>query len=129
VNDLGTNGTGSTQSEELEIVRHLGETMLLGQRLGPCLEFVVSELNGVTTRATNEVMVVVAGVAETKDGFPILPANDIDLIHARHHLQVAVDGRETHPQTLVAKRVVKLLSAEKSVGSLERMQDCRPLSR
>jgi hypothetical protein len=87
-------------------------------RLRPFLQLIVRELNGITARSTNEVVVMIANFAQTKEGLTVGSPNDIDLTPLGHRLEIPIDGCQADLRPPAAKGVVQLLGAQERTGSL-----------
>ena len=91
--------------------------------VGPGLQRVTCDLDGASTGAAHEVMVVIIGGAAPVDGLSFVVSEDIDGSALCERLQRPVDGCEPHSLARGAHQIVDLLSSEKRVGGAEGVHD------
>ena len=97
--------------------------------VGPGLERITGDLDGASTGAAYEVMVVIIGGAAPVDGLSFVVSEDIDGSAFCERLQRPVDGGKAHSLARGAHQIVDLLSSEKGVGGAEGVHDGDALRR
>jgi hypothetical protein len=111
--ESGSSRASLAETEELEVVGHVRETVSSCCAARPTFEVLVLELNRVAAAPTDEMMMMLVGSALSVNSFAVLAPYDVDLAAFGHGLKIAINGRQTDPRPTLTQKRVDLLGAEK----------------
>lgn len=115
--------TVAAETEHLDVMGHVFETMIFGGPLCPPLDIFVLYLDRVSTRAAHEMMVVYLRATAPVDGLAVLPAHGIHYAAFAQCLKGSVHRRETYFVARCSQLVVQLLRAAEPRGNRKRLRD------
>src|SRR5262245_36671040 len=96
----GVTGAGTTGTEDLQSVGHVGKAVLAGDLVRPALDSRSGDLDRRPALPADEMMVM-GTAAPPEQLLPAVGAGRVDLTGVDQQLQGAVDGGETHLGSLL----------------------------
>ena len=112
-----------TEAEDLDVMSHVLEAVLLSCSLGPSFDSLVLDLDREATRTADQVMVMDLSVTTPVDGFAILPAHSIDRSALAESLEGPVDRGQPNLVVRRSQLIVQLLRAAETRGGRKRARD------
>lgn len=119
---LARRGTFTAESNQLEAVVDIGESVLCGDACRPGLDSWSRDLDGASTLSAHKVMVV-CGTAMPVQGFAIVADQGVKLTGIGHESQVAIDGGQADPLAGADQVGMYLLGTAKAVLAQEEFLD------
>ncbi len=119
---LARRGTFTAESNQLEAVVDIGESVLCGDACRPGLDSWPGDLDGASTLPAHKVMVV-CGTAMPVQGFAIVADQGVKLTGIGHESQVAIDGGQADPLAGADQVGMYLLGTAKAVLAQEEFLD------
>jgi len=121
-------GAVPAQSEDLQIVLHIAESMSFRDLASPALHRRPLDLDRTTAGPADQV-VMMAGRATAIGGLAFVGADGVELVSVGHQLQGPVNSGEPDSGALVAQIIVDLACRAELVGSVEDFLDGGTLAR